>query len=784
MSRRNVNKNMDIHPEFMPKVFRLYLEISQYPILKKRIREQMRHEIFARAVIDKAVFENEVEQKAIESQRREGILSPLHEESAREWAERVDTIRSYLTDFYFAYNLPHKLFEEIVQDLLAERIPEPQYEFLSFNPELAPWDLLFSEGHRYEKLLQNGKANVQHHLNEIKAVIIKAMISDHLQFVGLARSLFTMNDLTHIRESRIGRGKIGGKATGMLIAWKIIQNYGSDFELDPSRFVIPESYFVGSDVVYEMYQLNEMHSVMNQKYKSPEEIIAEYPAIREKYLNADLPGYIVAELSDLLKKIGNRPIILRSSSLLEDSADTAFAGKYDSYFLPNQGSHDEKLENVIRTVLKIYMSTLNPDALLYRQRMNLIDFDERMAILIQPVAGHHHGRYFFPTLAGVGFSRNPFRWSPKIRREDGLLRLVCGLGTRAVDRVSNDYPRMVALSHPQLRPERDTRKIRYYSQRYIDVLDVEANEPVSLPITDVVNADFPNLRLLAVEARDGMLQPFITRPTQIKSAQLVFTFDPLVKKTEFPKTMRNTLACLETHLGYGADIEYAVDIDKDTTGYYFNITLLQCRPLSEQQNVGNFEIPADLPSEDIIFSSEKLVPSGVVENVRYIVFVKPTYKQLQTEQERYEVGRIVGRINQKLENDRFILMGPGRWGTSNIKLGVKVTYADIFNCLALIEIAVPDDDHNSPEMAYGTHFFQDLVESQIYPLALYPAEPNNEFDWDIFEEAPNLLQDLLPQDSKMTDVITVIDVYAVTQRYLRIVMDTEADKAVGYLVSQ
>jgi len=154
-------------------------------------------------------------------------------------------------------------------------------------------------------------------------------------------------------------------------------------------------------------------------------------------------------LREILARVGHKPLIVRSSSLLEDNFGTSFAGKYDSFFCPNQGSPEENLEALLRAIARVYASTFCPDALSYRRQMGLLDYDERMAILLQEVQGERHGDHYFPTLAGVGFSHNPFRWTTKIRQEDGFLRLVFGLGTRAVDRLANDYARMVALSHPQ-----------------------------------------------------------------------------------------------------------------------------------------------------------------------------------------------------------------------------------------------------------------------------------------------------------------------------------------------
>jgi hypothetical protein len=414
--------------------------------------------------------------------------------------------------------------------------------------------------------------------------------------------------------------------------------------------------------------------------------------------------------------------------------------------------------------------------------MGLVDFDERMAILIQQVAGRRYGRYFYPMIAGVGYSRNPFRWNPKIRREGGLLRLVCGLGTRAVERGDRDYPRMVALSHPHLRPETRIEQLRQYSQHLIDTLDLEDNDFKTLPIGDVIGVDFPALRLVAAEDTGQHLQPFITKPATIDPARLVFTFDALVAEPAFTDTLRNMLICLEERYECPVDIEFAVEVEKSWPRAELHVALLQCRPLREREAGQTRQIPRTIPDRDKLFTANRQVPEGVVEGVRYIVLVRPeAYQRLPDPQERLEVGRVIGRINERLRDAPFILMGPGRWGTSDISLGVKVSYADLYNTRALIEIAYSVDGA-IPEMAYGTHFFQDLVEAQIFPLALFPDEPESVFNRDFFDGAPNILPDLLPDDAGLADVITVIDVQAASDgRLLEIVMNADEDEALGYL---
>ncbi len=238
---------------------------------------------------------------------------------------------------------------------------------------------------------------------------------------------------------------------------------------------MPRSYFVGADVFYDFLAINHVE-LINQKYKSAEQIRADYPEIQEKYARARFPEEIADQLREVLGEVGKTPLIVRSSSLLEDNFGTSFAGKYASFFCPNQGTPKENLRDLTLAIRRTYASVYSPDALMYRRRMGLLDYDERMAILLQEVQGQRHRQYYFPTAAGVAYSYSPIVWNPRLRREEGFMRLVMGLGTRAVDRVANDYPRMIYLSHPQLRPEATRKAIRYYSQHFIDLLDLEQNK--------------------------------------------------------------------------------------------------------------------------------------------------------------------------------------------------------------------------------------------------------------------------------------------------------------------
>jgi hypothetical protein len=768
------------YPERIPRTLQLYLQISEYPILAQSIRDRMREELFARGVINPDQFEREVREKAVLSQQREGLSDPLAEESAEVWAARLSLVRDHLTDFYFAYNLSYALFEEIVRAVLAERAPGQEVS-LPFNPELAPSNVLVAQAREYTDLSPAEQKRVSHHLREITVVLVKSMISDQIGFVRLAKEFLDVDDFERIGDRRIGEGKIGGKAAGMILAGKILDRADPEDEVNlTGRIVVPESCFIGADVFYDFHSVNRFTEFVNQKYKSPEEIAADYPHIQETYAEGRFPDGVHARLKQLLVDMGGTPLIVRSSSLLEDNFGYSFAGKYESFFCPNQGTLEQNLRALMGAISLIYASVLSPDALVYRQKMGLVDYDERMAILIQRVQGRRWRDMLFPPLAGVGFSRNPFRWNRKIRPEDGLLRLVWGLGTRAVDRVANDYPRMVALSHPQLRPELEVRDIRRYSQHFVDLIDLRENSFRTRPVGEVLRADYPGVHMLASRDHGDYLQPLLTSGGFAREP-LVLTFDQLLKNQDFVALMRAALRKLERHYECPVDIEFTVDLE---LGYppQFTLNLLQCRPLSGPEWDQTLRIPRNVPTSDVVFRAGRLVPHGRAERVRYIVFVDPaTYAAVPDYTTRYEIARVVGRVNKRLEGQEYVLMGPGRWGSSNVELGVKVTYADIHNARVLVEMAMAGD-RSAPEASYGTHFYLDLVESRIYPLPLYSDDPGTALNREFLRTAPNALPDLLPQDASYSPYVKVIDVPAVAAgRYLEVVMIAEQEEALGYL---
>ena len=774
---------MTLPSSFIDPLLRIHQSLSQYPILRTRIRSRMRKEIFSRGILTAEEFKIQVREQAISSQSREGMLDPFGEEPEDIWRTRLARVRSYLTDFHFAHNLSYELYEEIVRKVLEERGALDGDWLADFNAELAPQEFIVEQAQQISLLPPEEQKVYQARMEELKVVMIRNMISDQLAYIKIAKKWFTIEDLLNISERKSGMGKVGGKAAGMLLAQRIIKQIG---DKDLQKCVkIPDSYFLAADVMYAYMANNNLMHWADQKYQTVEQIREDEDKLLGEYLQGSFPLDIEEELLDIMKKIGGKPMIVRSSSLLEDNFGTSFAGKYESHFLPNQGTREENFRAFIRAIQKVYASVLYADPLLYRRSKDLIDYDERIAILIQVVEGEKIRDYYLPHAAGVAFGSNLYRWSPQIKKEDGFLRLVWGLGTRAVDRVGNDYPRMVALSHPMLHTQSDARSIQGYSQKEVDLIDLKENVFKTLPIEKVFHRKYPIMRYIAQVYHQGYLSPIRSNLIEDGVDNLVITFDEMLRRTPLADKMRRMLKTLEKEYHSPVDLEFTVKVKKhNTTSPDVSIAILQCRPQSsfKEEDVA---LPQDLPEEDIIFSTNRVLTHGQISGIEYVLYVDAGgYFKLPTSADRFALGRTVGMVNRKLAEESFICVGPGRWGTINPDLGVRVGYSEIYHTKALIELS-GQEIGSAPEPSFGTHFFQDLIEAHIYPLAVYLDDKEMIFNRDFFDNTKNIFPEMFPEEKKFFDSIRLIKVSDFRPKsHIDIIINDDEGKAVAYLVSE
>jgi hypothetical protein len=348
--------------------------------------------------------------------------------------------------------------------------------------------------------------------------------------------------------------------------------------------------------------------------------------------------------------------------------------------------------------------------------------------------------------------------------------------------MGNDYPRLVALSHPLLHPQDNSNDIRHYSQQYVDLIDLEDNKFKSLPIQDVLQPRYPVLRYLVQLDQGGYLSSLRSMLQESSLDRLVITFDELFRRTPLAGRLRKIVQLLEQHYRSPVDTEFTARIpDPEALQPEVEITLLQCRPQSHLKD-SEVRLPPNLAEKDIIFSTQRMAPRGHIPDICYVVFVKPEgYFQLPTQAARAEMRQIIRRLNNILADKSFILIGPGRWGTSNPDLGIHIAYGDIHNTRALVELA-GQGIGQAPEVSFGTHFFQDLVESNIYPLAIYLDEAGTVFNREFFYETPNRLRDFLSEKSMFTDCVRLIDVASYRPRHhLEVVMDDDEGLSVAFL---
>ena len=613
----------------------------------------------------------------------------------------------------------------------------------------------------------------------LSAALLRRLFSDETAYLNVAKDFVGLEDVydlvNHILYPLHGHGKLGGKSAGVFLAQQLLRKAGESSEL-LRGIKVPKTWYVSSNALLEFLSYNNVRELYFRKYMNIEHVRQEYPHIVHLLKNSHFPPEISRGLALALEDFGDRPIVVRSSSLLEDRVGSSFAGKYKSLFLANIGSREKRLAALQDAVAEVYASTFGPDPIEYRADRGLLDVHEEMGIMIQEVVGRRMGSYFLPAFSGVALSHNEFRWSAQIRRHDGLLRLVPGLGTRAVDRVGDDYPILLAPGQPGLRVNVTPDEVVRYSPRWVDVINLEANtfETVELQaLLRKCGADYPVIRqIVSIAEEDRIRKPTDLEP-DFDEDDVVVTFDGLINDTSFVKQMEAILGLLRETFDSAVEIEFASD-GKD-------LYLLQCRARSHTEEFAPAPIPRNLPREVVLFSAHRSISNGRVPDITHIVYIDPDrYAELEELRDLRNVGKAVGKLNKLLPKRQFVLMGPGRWGSrGDIKLGVHVTYADISNTAVLIEIARKKGNY-VPELSFGTHFFQDLIENGIRYIPLYPDEPEGYLDETFLRRAPNLLPDMIPEFGEIADVVRVIEVaHQGAERVLRILMNADLTEAVG-----
>jgi pyruvate,water dikinase len=591
------------------------------------------------------------------------------------------------------------------------------------------WDRTFQAAQETLEAVRRGERKPEA-TQETFRHLLHMVISRNERMLELAERYLTIEELLAVRRRMIGTGLLGGKATGMLVARAILRHAARRWQdiLEPH-----DSFFVGSDVFYSYLVSNGCWRA-RQKQRDSARFLDDVERAQEQMLTGSLPEFVRDQFAEMLDYFGQAPIVVRSSSLLEDSFGNAFSGKYESVFCANQGSPQERLEAFLAAVR--------------------------------------------PQVAGVGLSFNPFAWSEQIDPKAGVLRLVFGLGTRAVRRSDNDYTRIVALNAPTRRPETTSSEVRGYAQCRVDVLDLEKKAHKACSFEEV----FKSCGEQAIEMvawRDPELIRR-SRETGRPTFPWVLTFKKLLSETSFVADMRTLLETLEKAYDYPVDVEFTTNFLADGS---YRINLVQCRPFQVKGGGHVVAQPETVADGDLVLKTQgAVIGPSMITTVGRLIYVVPSVYGLLPQSDRYSIARLIGRLTclEKRPEGALLLVGPGRWGTAEPALGVPVSFAEISGVTALCEV-IEMREGLVPDVSLGTHFFNDLVEMEVLYLALIPGKEGNRVNANLIERAPNHLPRLIPAEAAWAQAVRVIDPADIPGgRVLRLHADALRQSAICY----
>lgn len=568
----------------------------------------------------------------------------------------------------------------------------------------------------------------------------------------MVKKHFTADDYFDVRNHMVGTGMIGGKACGMLLARAIIRNNEEDIDevLEPH-----DSFYIGSDMYYTYIVDNNLWDIRIRQ-RTDEGYFEVADEFSDKLMCGTFSPAMEEQFVRIIEYYGQDPYIIRSSSILEDGFGNAFAGKYESVFCTNRGTPKEKLEEFEHAIKVVYASSMSLSALDYRKRRGLDKRDEQMALLVQRVSGSHYGSYYMPCAAGVGYSYSPYRIMKDSDPKAGMLRLVMGLGTSAVDRTEGSYPRIVNLDMPKKTSYSSSADKHKFSQGKSEVIDMNERCLKKLTLEDI-ESDLPDYlkRILLEHDYDAELR--LREIGRNRDVEFI-SCAGLVDNDKLMEQMKRMLRCISDEYDYPIDTEFTINVSDN--GEY-SIDLLQCRPLQVQKESKGRAMPKDI-DENNIFLESKGASMGMskVSKLDIIVFVDPVKYYNMPYKEKDFVAKLVGKINWHYRDTdkNMMLIVPGRVGTSSPELGVPTTFADISAYSIICEVEESKAGYN-PELSYGSHIFQDLVEANILYTAMFNNDKTLHYNPDKLAASPDIIDQFETRES-LQDIVHVYDVSA------------------------
>lgn len=540
-----------------------------------------------------------------------------------------------------------------------------------------------------------------HKLQDVNAhrqIIFDAIVQyRHMKNIGVVAVFDRMKFDKYAHFARIGEGSLGGKGRGLAFLDNIIKRHPDFNQFEKAKVQIPKTVVLCTDVFDQFMEDNNLYQIALSDV-SDEEILRHF-------LRAQLPDSLIADFFTFFEATKS-PIAIRSSSLLEDSHYQPFAGIYSTYMIPFLEDKYQMLQMLASAIKAVYASVYYEDSKAYMMATSNVIDQEKMAVILQQVVGHQYGDHFYPNVSGVLRSLNYYPIGDE-KAEEGVASLALGLGKYIVDggqtlRVCPYHPSQVLQTSEMDIALKET-QTRFYA------LDM------SQFCEDFkVDDGFNILKLKVKEAeKEGSLHylastfdPYdqVIRPGLYEGGRKIISFDGILNQGAFPLP-----EIMQMSMKYGAEsmrrpveIEFACNINEDKTGEFY---LLQIRPIVDSKEMLDEDITL-IPDSKCILRSHNSLGHGILEDVTDVVYVK--YDDNYSAMNNYYVADDIERINRKFlcEGRNYVLIGPGRWGSSDQYLGVPVKWPHISAAKVIVEVALKN---YRVDPSQGTHFFQNLT---------------------------------------------------------------------------
>ena len=587
-------------------------------------------------------------------------------------------------------------------EAIIREVPDEVLLYVTSKNMLSKWFMargLFTLGERFRSVLETQFGTV----SDLRAYVSQQIHDFHtLTSRGVIAHFDSSSYERHIWFARMGDGSLGGKARGLAFLNNLVYKYHLSERYPEIKVSIPRTVVIATDYFDQFILENDLQYVIDSEI-SDEEILSEFVASR-------LPEELVDQLRVFIES-ARSPLAVRSSSKLEDSSYQPFAGVYSTYMIPLVENKDQMLRMLGKAIKSVYASVFYSSSRTYIHTTANLLSEEKMAVVVQSICGSQHGGFYYPMLSGVARSVNYYPIGSE-KADDGIVNLAFGLGKTVVDggntlRVVPKFPKKILqLSEPKL-ALRDTQKTMYALDLRPGAFKISKNEGVNLAHSQVADmlSEFPYPELVAstFSSENNRMVPGVS----VKGPRVI-SFDAILRYGKFPlaQFLKEILEICRNELLCEVELEFAADVIPSSKGQEIVLKLLQVRPVGDYSDDANFS-PANIQETftKTVVKSSKALGSGLFSDISHVVMVPASsFDSSKTK----EMAAEIARLNRKLKEEgaSYILIGPGRWGSSDPWLGIPVIWSDISEAKMIIESAIPG---YRIEPSQGTHFFQNIT---------------------------------------------------------------------------